>query len=134
MADEISLSLTCDITSDNFKAFFRPGTISPDLASSTGDAGVRTCNTSFSQLNSAGVAATAGYMFFRNLSTGATQTNDVIDIAHTSATSQAFCRLGPGEVACFRGGTAMAITNIQIRVQNTAAASTGALQYLILSP
>jgi hypothetical protein len=73
-------------------------------------------------------------MFFRNLSTGATQTNDVIDIAHTSATSQAFCRLGPGEVACFRGGTAMAITNIQIRVQNTAAASTGALQYLILSP
>jgi len=134
MADEISLSLSCDITKDNFKAFFRPGTISPDMASNTGDAGVRTCNTSFSSLNSGGVAATAGYMFFRNLSTGTVQTQDVIDIAHTGATSQAFCRLGPGEVACFRGATALAVTNIAIRVAETSAAATGQLQYLILSP
>jgi len=134
MADEISLALTCDITKDNLKLFFRPGTITPDLGSTVNDAGVRTCNTSFAALTTTGGAATNGYIFMRNLSTGATATNDVIDIAHTSATSQAFCRLGPGEIACFRGATALAVTNIAIRVQNTAAASTGALHYLILSP
>jgi len=135
MADEISISLSCDITKDtNLKLFFRPGSISPDLASAVNDSGVRTCSTSFAALSTTGGASAGGYIFLRNISTGATATNDVIDIAHTSATNQAFCRLQPSEYAMFRGGTAMAVTNLAIRVQNTAAASTGSLQYLILSP
>jgi len=134
MADEISLSLSCDITKDNFKAFFRPGTISPDLTSATGDAGVKTCSTSFSQMLSSANASTAGYMFFRNLSTGTAQTQDVIDITFTGSTNQVFCRLGPGEVACFRGSTALAATNLAIRVAETSVAATGQLHYLILSP
>jgi hypothetical protein len=134
MANEISLSISCDVTKSNFKTSFRPGNVSPDLVSDRNDAGVQTCNTNFAQMLSAGNASTTGYMFFRNLSTGTVQTNDVIDICHASATSYPFARLGPGEVAVLRGSTSLAVTNIQIRVANTSASTTGSLQYLILSP
>lgn len=134
MADEITLSLSCDIAKDNLKLFFRPGTITPDLTATSSDAGVRTCSTSFANLSTTGGASAGGMIFLRNISTGTVATNDVIDIAHTSATSYAFCRLQPGEYAMIRGGTALAVTNIALRVQNTSAASNGSLQYLILSP
>lgn len=131
MADEISLSLSCDITKDNLKLFFRPGSISPDLSSSLHDAFTKNISgTAFTQLYSAGNASSNGYMFMQNLSTNTSATSDNIILAHTSATSNAFLRLRAGEVATFRTGPAP--TNYAI--STGAAGETVTVQVLILSP
>ena len=131
MADEISLSLSCDITKDNLKLFFRPGSISPDLSSSLHDAFTKNISgTTFTQLYSAGNAASNGYMFMQNLSTNTSATSDNIVLAHTSATSNAFLRLRAGEVATFRTGPAP--TNYAIATG--ASGETVTVQVLILSP
>ena len=131
MADEISLSLSCDITKDNLKLFFRPGSISPDMSSSLHDAFTKNISgTTFTQLYSAGNASSNGYMFMQNLSSNTTLTSDNLILAHTSGTSNSFLRLRAGDVACFRTGPAP--TNYAIATG--AASETVTVQVLILSP
>lgn len=131
MADEISLSLSCDITKDNLKLFFRPGSISPDMSSSLHDAFTKNITVStFTQLYSAGNASSNGYMFMQNLSSNTTLTSDNLILAHTSGTSNAFLRLRPGDVACFRTGP----SPTSYAIATGAASETVTVQVLILSP
>lgn len=132
MADEISLSLSCDISKDFLKLFFRPGSISPDMSSALHDAFTKNFSgTTFTQLYAAGNASSNGYMFMQNLNATSTDvTNNNIILAHTSGTSNAFLRLRPQEVACFRTGPAPT----SYAMATGAAGETVTVQVLILSP
>ena len=130
MADEISLTLSADITKDNLKLFFRPGSISPDMAAQPNDAFSKNVSgTTFTQLYSAANASSNGYMFMQNLSTNTSATSDNIILCHTSGTNNAFLRLRAGDVACFRTGPAP--TNYAIATG--ASGETVTVQVLILS-
>jgi len=128
MADEITLALTVDITKEDLKLFFRPGTITPDLSSNVHDAITKTCTgTSTASIYTVANAASNGYAFFRNLMTTTTVTSDNVIFG---VGSTAFMRLQPGEVAALRLGT----TPTGISVRTGATGETVAYQAMFLSP
>ena len=77
MADEINISLNVDVSSGNYRASFRPGTIQPDMATITGSDLVQTITTSAFQALGIGASVSAGgYFWFRNLDTSTSTTFD----------------------------------------------------------
>ena len=108
MADEINISLNVDVSSGNYRASFRPGTIQPDMATIIGSDIAQRITTTIMNLDSGAVGTNAGgYFWFRNLSTSTSATFDPsIKIASCAATeagtSFPFLNLRPGEYALGR--------------------------------
>ena len=108
MADEINISLNVDVSSGNFRASFRPGTIQPDMATIIGSDIAQRITTTIMNLDSGAVGTNAGgYFWFRNLSTSTSATFDPsIKIASCAATEAGttfpFLNLRPGEYALGR--------------------------------
>jgi len=128
MADEITLSVTTDITKDNLKLFFRPGTITPDLTNSEHDNITKSCTgTSTAVIYTVANAASNGYAFFRNLNTTTTLTND--NIIFGNGSTPAFM-LRCGEVAVMR--VPFSPTSMTVKTGN--ASETVKYQAMFLSP
>jgi hypothetical protein len=128
MADEITLSVTTDITKDNLKLFFRPGTITPDLSSSVHDNISKSCtSTTTAAVSTALGAASNGYAFFRNLNTTTTLTSDTVIFGNGS--TPAFM-LRCGEVAVMR----VAFAPTSMTVKTGASGETVTYQAMFLSP
>ena len=108
MADEINISLNVDVSSGNYRASFRPGTIQPDMAPIIGSDIAQRITTTIMNLDSGAIGTNAGgYFWFRNLSTSTSTTFDPsIKIASCAATeagtSFPFLNLRPGEYALGR--------------------------------
>ncbi len=108
MADEINISLNVDVSSGNFRASFRPGTIQPDMATIIGSDLVQNITTAaFQALGIGGSVSAGGYFWFRNLDTSTSVTfNPSIQIAmgatNGAGTSTPFLNLRPGEFALGR--------------------------------
>ena len=131
MADEINISLNVDVSSGNFRASFRPGTIQPDMATITGSDLVQNITTAAFQALGIGASVTAGGIYwFRNLSTSTSTTFDPsikisIGATNAAATSTPFLNLRPGEFAMGR-----CITTTMCALSSTATAN---LQFGIMS-
>jgi hypothetical protein len=108
MADEINISLNVDVSSGNYRASFRPGTIQPDMATIIGSDIAQRITTTIMNLDSGAIGTNAGgYFWFRNLSTSTSATFDPsIKIASCAATEAGttfpFLNLRPGEYALGR--------------------------------
>ncbi|NDG64488.1 MAG: hypothetical protein EBY29_13650 [Planctomycetes bacterium] len=109
MADEINISLNVDVSSGNFRASFRPGTIQPDMATIIGSDIAQNITTTIMNLNAGSIAGTnaGGIYWFRNLSTSTSATWDpsikISSCAATAAgTATPFLNLRPGEYALGR--------------------------------
>ena len=108
MADEINISLNVDVSSGNYRASFRPGTIQPDMATIIGSDIAQRITTTIMNLDSGAIGTNAGgYFWFRNLSTNTSATFDPsIKIASCAATEAGttfpFLNLRPGEYALGR--------------------------------
>lgn len=128
MADEITLSVTTDITKDNLKLFFRPGTITPDMSSSVHDNITKSCNsTNTASIYTVSNAASNGYAFFRNLNTTTTLTSDTVIFGN--GTTPAFM-LRCGEVAVMR--VPFSPTSMTVKTGSTG--ETVTYQAMFLSP
>lgn len=128
MADEITLSVTADITKDNLKLFFRPGTITPDLTNSPHDNISKSCTgTSTAAIYTVSNAASNGYAFFRNLNTTTTLTSDTVIFGN--GTTPAFM-LRCGEVAVMR----VPFSPTSMTVKTGASGETVTYQAMFLSP
>ena len=131
MADEINISLNVDVSSGNYRASFRPGTIQPDMATITGSDIVQNITTSAFQALGIGASVSAGgYFWFRNLDTSTSVTfNPSIKIAmgatNGAGTSTPFLNLRPGEFALGR-----CVTTTMCALSSTATAN---LQFGIMS-
>ena len=131
MADEITIQLNIDVSSGNFRASFRPGQISPDMATITGSDLVQNITTAAFQALGIGASVSAGgYFWFRNLDTSTSVTfNPSIQIAmgatNGAGTSTPFLNLRPGEFAMGR-----CITTTMCALSSTATAN---LQFGIMS-
>lgn len=130
MADEINISLNVDVSSGNFRASFRPGTIQPDMATIIGSDLSQNIGASFENLNIGSDVVGGGYYWFRNLSTSTSVTFDPsIKIASCAAgaagTSFPFLNLRPGEYAIGR-----CVTTSFSAISSTATAN---LQFGIMS-
>ena len=130
MADEINISLNVDVSSGNFRASFRPGTIQPDMATIIGSDLSQNIGTSFENLNIGSDVVAGGYYWFRNLSTSTSTTFDpsikISSCAATAAgTSFPFLNLRPGEYALGR-----CVTTSFSAIASTATAN---LQFGIMS-
>jgi hypothetical protein len=131
MADEINISLNVDVSSGNYRASFRPGTIQPDMATIIGSDIAQRITTTIMNLDSGAVGTNAGgYFWFRNLSTSSSATFDPsIKIASCAATeagtSFPFLNLRPGEYALGR-----CVTTSFSAIASTATAN---LQFGIMS-
>ena len=131
MADEINISLNVDVSSGNYRASFRPGTIQPDMATIIGSDIAQKITTTIMNLDSGAVGTNAGgYFWFRNLSTSTSATFDPsIKIASCAATeagtSFPFLNLRPGEYALGR-----CVTTSFSAISSTATAN---LQFGIMS-
>ena len=131
MADEINISLNVDVSSGNFRASFRPGTIQPDMATIIGSDIAQRITTTIMNLDSGAVGTNAGgYFWFRNLSTSTSATFDPsIKIASCAATEAGttfpFLNLRPGEYALGR-----CVTTSFSAISSTATAN---LQFGIMS-
>ena len=108
MADEINISLNVDVSSGNYRASFRPGTIQPDMATIIGSDIAQRITTTIMNLDSGAVGTNAGgYFWFRNLSASTSTTFDPsIKISSCAATEAGttfpFLNLRPGEYALGR--------------------------------
>ena len=107
MADEINISLNVDVSSGNFRASFRPGTIQPDMATIIGSDLSQNIGVTIENLNIGSDVVAGGYYWFRNLSTSTSTTFDpsikISSCAATAAgTSFPFLNLRPGEYALGR--------------------------------
>ena len=107
MADEINISLNVDVSSGNYRASFRPGTIQPDMATIIGSDLSQNIGTTIENLNIGSDVVAGGYYWFRNLSTSTSATFDpsikISSCAATAAgTSFPFLNLRPGEYALGR--------------------------------
>ena len=107
MADEINISLNVDVSSGNYRASFRPGTIQPDMATIIGSDLSQNIGTTIENLNIGSDVVAGGYYWFRNLSTSTSATFDpsikIASCAATAAgTSFPFLNLRPGEYALGR--------------------------------
>ena len=131
MADEITIQLNIDVSSGNYRSSFRPGQISPDMATITGSDLVQTITTAAFQALGIGAGVSAGgYFWFRNLDTSTSVTfNPSIQIAmgatNGAGTSTPFVNLRPGEFAMGR-----CITTTMCALSSTATAN---LQFGIMS-
>jgi hypothetical protein len=130
MADEINISLNVDVSSGNFRASFRPGTIQPDMATIIGSDLSQTIGTTIENLNIGSDVVAGGYFWFRNLSTSTSATFDpsikIASCAATAAgTSFPFLNLRPGEYALGR-----CVTTSFSAISSTATAN---LQFGIMS-
>jgi hypothetical protein len=130
MADEINISLNVDVSSGNYRASFRPGTIQPDMATIIGSDLSQNIGTSFENLNIGSDVVAGGYYWFRNLSTSTSTTFDpsikISSCAATAAgTSFPFLNLRPGEYALGR-----CVTTSFSAIASTATAN---LQFGIMS-
>ena len=131
MADEITIQLNIDVSSGNYRSSFRPGQISPDMATITGSDLVQNITTAAFQAIGIGAGVTAGGIFwFRNLDTSTSVTfNPSIQIAmgatNGAGTSTPFVNLRPGEFAMGR-----CITTTMCALSSTATAN---LQFGIMS-
>ena len=107
MADEINISLNVDVSSGNYRASFRPGTIQPDMATIIGSDLSQNIGTTIENLNIGSDVVGGGYYWFRNLSTSTSATWDpsikISSCAATAAgTATPFLNLRPGEYALGR--------------------------------
>ena len=107
MADEINISLNVDVSSGNYRASFRPGTIQPDMATIIGSDLSQNIGTTIENLNIGSDVVGGGYYWFRNLSTSTSATFDPsIKISSCAATAAGttfpFLNLRPGEYALGR--------------------------------
>ena len=131
MADEITIQLNIDVSSGNYRSSFRPGQISPDMATITGSDLVQTITTAAFQALGIGAGVSAGgYFWFRNLDTSTSVTfNSSVQIAmgatNGAGTSTPFLNLRPGEFAMGR-----CITTTMCALSSTATAN---LQFGIMS-
>jgi hypothetical protein len=130
MADEINISLNVDVSSGNFRASFRPGTIQPDMATIIGSDLSQTIGVTIENLNIGSDVVAGGYYWFRNLSTSTSTTFDpsikISSCAATAAgTSFPFLNLRPGEYALGR-----CVTTSFSAISSTATAN---LQFGIMS-
>jgi hypothetical protein len=130
MADEINISLNVDVSSGNYRASFRPGQISPDMATIIGSDLSQTIGTTIENLNIGSDVVAGGYFWFRNLSTSTSTTFDpsikISSCAATAAgTSFPFLNLRPGEYALGR-----CVTTSFSAISSTATAN---LQFGIMS-
>ena len=130
MADEINISLNVDVSSGNFRASFRPGTIQPDMATIIGSDLSQNIGTTIENLNIGSDVVAGGYYWFRNLSTSSSATFDPsIKISSCAATvagtSFPFLNLRPGEYALGR-----CVTTSFSAISSTATAN---LQFGIMS-
>ena len=131
MADEITIQLNIDVSSGNYRSSFRPGQISPDMATIRGSDLVQNITTAAFQALGIGASVNAGgYFWFRNLDTSTSVTfNPSIQIAmgatNGAGTSTPFLNLRPGEFAMGR-----CITTTMCALSSTATAD---LQFGIMS-
>ena len=131
MADEITIQLNIDVSSGNYRSSFRPGQISPDMATITGSDLVQNITTAAFQALGIGAGVSAGgYFWFRNLDTSTSVTfNPSVQIAmgatNGAGTSTPFVNLRPGEFAMGR-----CITTTMCALSSTATAN---LQFGIMS-
>ena len=130
MADEINISLNVDVSSGNYRASFRPGTIQPDMATIIGSDLSQTIGVTIENLNIGSDVVAGGYYWFRNLSTSTSTTFDpsikISSCAATAAgTSFPFLNLRPGEYALGR-----CVTTSFSAISSTATAN---LQFGIMS-
>jgi len=130
MADEINISLNVDVSSGNYRASFRPGTIQPDMATIIGSDLSQTIGVTIENLNIGSDVVAGGYYWFRNLSTSTSTTFDpsikISSCAATAAgTSFPFLNLRPGEYALGR-----CVTTSFSAIASTATAN---LQFGIMS-
>jgi hypothetical protein len=130
MADEINISLNVDVSSGNYRASFRPGTIQPDMATIIGSDLSQNIGTTIENLNIGSDVVAGGYYWFRNLSTSTSTTFDpsikISSCAATAAgTSFPFLNLRPGEYALGR-----CVTTSFSAIASTATAN---LQFGIMS-
>ena len=130
MADEINISLNVDVSSGNYRASFRPGTIQPDMATIIGSDLSQNIGTTIENLNIGSDVVGGGYYWFRNLSTSTSATFDpsikISSCAATAAgTSFPFLNLRPGEYALGR-----CVTTSFSAISSTATAN---LQFGIMS-
>ena len=131
MADEITIQLNIDVSSGNYRSSFRPGQISPDMATITGSDLVQNITTAAFQALGIGAGVSAGgYFWFRNLDTSTSVTfNPSVQIAmgatNGAGTSTPFLNLRPGEFAMGR-----CITTTMCALSSTATAN---LQFGIMS-
>lgn len=130
MADEINISLSVDVSSGNYRSSFRPGQISPDMATIIGSDLSQTIGTTIENLNIGSDVVAGGYYWFRNLSTSTSTTFDpsikISSCASTAAgTSFPFLNLRPGEYALGR-----CVTTSFSAISSTATAN---LQFGIMS-
>jgi hypothetical protein len=130
MADEITIQLNIDVSSGNYRSSFRPGQISPDMATIIGSDLSQTIGVTIENLNIGSDVVAGGYYWFRNLSTSTSTTFDpsikISSCAATAAgTSFPFLNLRPGEYAIGR-----CVTTSFSAISSTATAN---LQFGIMS-
>jgi len=107
MSAEINIQLNLEASSGNFRASFRPNSITPDMATLISSDLSQTIGVTFENLDIGSNVVAGGYYWFRNLSTSTSTTFDpsikVASCAATAAgTSTPFLNLRPGEFALGR--------------------------------
>ena len=107
MSAEINIQLNLEASSGNFRASFRPNSITPDMATLISSDLVQTIGTTFGNLSLGSSVVAGGYYWFRNLDTSTSATWDpsikISSCAATAAgTSTPFLNLRPGEFALGR--------------------------------
>ena len=131
MSAEINIQLNLEASSGNFRASFRPNSITPDMATLISSDIAQNITTTIMNLNVGAIGTNAGgYYWFRNLSTSTSTTFDpsikISSCAATAAgTSFPFLNLRPGEYALGR-----CVTTSFSAISSTATAD---LQFGILS-
>ena len=131
MSAEINIQLNLEASSGNFRASFRPNSITPDMATLISSDIAQNITTTIMNLNVGAIGTNAGgYFWFRNLSTSTSTTFDpsikISSCAATAAgTSFPFLNLRPGEYALGR-----CVTTSFSAISSTATAD---LQFGILS-
>jgi len=107
MSAEINIQLNLEASSGNFRASFRPNSITPDMATLISSDLVQTIGTTFGNLSLGTSVVAGGYYWFRNIDTSTSATWDpsikVASCAATAAGTQTpFLNLRPGEFALGR--------------------------------
>jgi len=107
MSAEINIQLNLEASSGNFRASFRPNSITPDMGTLISSDLSQTIGVTFENLNIGSDVVAGGYYWFRNLSTSTSTTFDpsikVASCAATAAgTATPFLNLRPGEFALGR--------------------------------
>ena len=131
MSAEINIQLNLEASSGNFRASFRPNSITPDMATLISSDIAQNITTTIMNLNVGAIGTNAGgYYWFRNLSTSTSTTFDPsIKISSCAATAAGrsfpFLNLRPGEYALGR-----CVTTSFSAISSTATAD---LQFGILS-